>query len=81
LQRYRDLLEERLAEIEPPLDHRARLARQLLLLIEGATAVAAIDGPDRVGADAHDPAAALIAAATPADSHVKRAARKSLHQR
>jgi BetI-type transcriptional repressor, C-terminal len=41
LQRYRDLLEDRLAEITPPCDDPARLARQLLLLIEGATVIAA----------------------------------------
>jgi AcrR family transcriptional regulator len=68
LQRYRDLLEDRLAEIEPPPADPAQLARQLLVLIEGATTIAAIDGPDQVGADARAAAAALIAAATPSSA-------------
>lgn len=63
LRRYRDLLEVRLAEIAPPPADPALLARQLLLLIEGATIIAAIDGPADAGADAHAAAAALIAAA------------------
>lgn len=62
LARYRDLLTERIAELHPtPPDPRA-LARQLLLLIEGATVMTAIDGPDisRAATDARAAAAALV---------------------
>jgi AcrR family transcriptional regulator len=63
LQRYRNLLEERLAQIEPRPADPARLGRQLLLLIEGATTIAAIDDPNHAGPDARAAAATLIAAA------------------
>jgi hypothetical protein len=72
LQRYRNLLEERLAEITPSHEP-ARLARQLLLLIEGATTVAAIDGTDQPGADAHAAAAVLVTAAMASGPRSRRA--------
>lgn len=58
LDRYRDLLERRLSDArvtDPPT-----LARQLLLLIEGATVVTAIDGPAHTGHDARRAAEALL---------------------
>lgn len=69
LTRYRALLEQRLREVDPPAggpgDGRpnidsAALARQLLLLIEGASVVTAIDGSATAGADARAAAAALL---------------------
>ncbi|MFB9837776.1 TetR/AcrR family transcriptional regulator [Actinoallomurus acaciae] len=61
---YRELLAERLAELDPPPAEPARLARQLLLLIEGATTVATIDSGDVTpGADARDAARILIRSA------------------
>lgn len=66
LRKYRDLLEERLTDIG--LDHLQAhsLAAQLLLLIEGATAVTAVDGPGSgAGQDARRAAIALLAAVAP----------------
>jgi Fe2+ or Zn2+ uptake regulation protein/AcrR family transcriptional regulator len=65
LARYRDLLERRLGEVSPPLAEGAAVARQLLLLIEGATIVTAIDGSpaSQAGRDARCAAQALLAAA------------------
>jgi AcrR family transcriptional regulator len=65
LRRYRDLLEERLLEIG--FDHlqASSLAGQLLVLIEGATAVTAVDGPGSgAGADARQAAKTLLAGAS-----------------
>lgn len=65
LRKYRDLLEERLREIG--FDHlQARsLAGQLLLLIEGATTVTAVDGAGSgAGFDARQAAMTLLAGAT-----------------
>ncbi|HEX4226122.1 MAG TPA: TetR/AcrR family transcriptional regulator [Pseudonocardiaceae bacterium] len=70
LKRYRDLLEERLAEAgvaEP-----APVARQLLLLIEGVTMVTTIDGDNSAGADARAAALALIEAAARKDRKARR---------
>lgn len=62
LSRYRALLEDRLRDIEA--DDPATLARQLLLLIEGASVVTAIDGgTSAAGADAREAAALLVEAA------------------
>lgn len=58
LARYRDLLAARAAEAG--LDDAAALARQLLLLIEGASVVTAIDGNPDAGADARRAAETLI---------------------
>lgn len=62
LQTYRDLLVGCLAEagIADP----APLARQLLVLIEGATVISAIDGDPAPAADARTAAEALLASAT-----------------
>jgi AcrR family transcriptional regulator len=62
LQRYRNLLEARVAEITPRPADPAALARQLLLLIEGATTMAAIDDPVHAGPDARAAAATLLGA-------------------
>ncbi len=61
LQRYRDLLERLLAEAGVPVP--APLARQLLLLIEGATVIAQIDGDGACCTDARVAAEALLDAA------------------
>lgn len=61
LVRYRALLETRLEELAVP-DVPA-LARQLLLLIEGASVVTAIDGDPAAGADARAAAELLVSAA------------------
>jgi AcrR family transcriptional regulator len=58
LTRYRGLLERRLREAEVP--DAAGLARQLLLLIEGASVVSAIDGTPDAGADARAAAERLL---------------------
>ncbi|HWE89797.1 MAG TPA: TetR/AcrR family transcriptional regulator [Pseudonocardiaceae bacterium] len=63
LTRYRALVEERLGEIG--VADPAPLARQLLLLIEGASVVATIEQDGSVGADARSAAADLIAAKMP----------------
>jgi AcrR family transcriptional regulator len=60
LVRYRDLLEARLQEAGVPASAAPGLARQLLLLIEGASVVATIDGTPASGADARLAAAELI---------------------
>jgi AcrR family transcriptional regulator len=61
LERYRNLLEELLSEsgVSAP----GPLARQLLLLIEGATVVTQIDGHGVAGDDARSAAEALLDAA------------------
>ena len=63
LERYLELLAERLAELEPPPADADLLARQLLVLIEGATVVAAArpDEAARSLAAARAAAAALVA--------------------
>lgn len=63
LERYLELLAERLAELEPPPADADLLAHQLLVLIEGATVVAAArpDEAARSLAAARAAAAALIA--------------------
>jgi AcrR family transcriptional regulator len=58
LTRYRALLEERLREMK--VADPTGLARQLLLLIEGASVVTTIDGSPGAGADALAAAARLI---------------------
>jgi AcrR family transcriptional regulator len=63
LARYRSLLESYLRDAG--LDRPERLARQLLLLIEGATVVTAIDGEVTAGHDAHAAAETLLDAALP----------------
>jgi AcrR family transcriptional regulator len=63
LARYRELLETRLGEVG--VSDPEPLARQLLLLIEGASVVATIDGAGG-GADARTAAVTLLAAALPA---------------
>lgn len=64
LHRYRELLTERLEHLDPPLVEPRALASQLLLLIEGATVVRAIDGPtSRAGHDSVVAATRLISAA------------------
>ncbi|TVT26148.1 TetR/AcrR family transcriptional regulator [Amycolatopsis rhizosphaerae] len=60
LTRYRALLEERLREIGA--GDPEGLARQLLLLIEGASVVTSIEGSPGPGADARAAAARLIGA-------------------
>lgn len=58
LDRYRALLEDRLSAagvLDPPM-----LARQLLLLIEGATVVSAIDGGQQTGREARRAAETLL---------------------
>lgn len=66
LARYRELLTERLTELDPTPPDPASLARQLLLLIEGATVLATIDGQhtSRAATDARTAAAALVHTAT-----------------
>ena len=59
LARYRDLLERLLIEAGVP--EPVPLARQLLLLIEGATVVTQIDGDGAAGADASRAAETLLA--------------------
>ena len=61
LHRYRDLLEDRLAGLD--VADPAALARRLLLLIEGASVVVAIEGTTDAGTDARAAAAMLLAAA------------------
>ncbi|MFD9888654.1 TetR/AcrR family transcriptional regulator [Amycolatopsis sp. NPDC058986] len=63
LARYRALLEERIREtgVEDPIP----LARQLLLLIEGASVVTTIDRDLGAGADARAAAATLLRAQLP----------------
>jgi AcrR family transcriptional regulator len=61
LHRYRQLLTERLTEAGLDRPHASRTARQLLLLIEGATIVTAIDGPSATaGADARATAELIL---------------------
>ena len=60
LVRYRTLLEDRLHEAGVTGAPAATLARQLLLLIEGASVVTAIDGEPGAGVDARAAAAALL---------------------
>ncbi|MBS2533073.1 TetR/AcrR family transcriptional regulator [Catenulispora sp. NF23] len=64
LHRYLDLLEDLLAGLA--VADPETLARQLLLLIEGASVVVTIEGTTDAGADARKAAAALLRAATPA---------------
>lgn len=64
LTRYRSLLEERLRGLD--IADSPVLARQLLLLIEGASVVSSIDGDPSAGADARVAAERLIDAQTPA---------------
>jgi AcrR family transcriptional regulator len=59
LVRYRDLLTTRL--VEAGVADPGPLANQLLLLIEGASVVTAIDGNPRAGHDARQAARALLA--------------------
>lgn len=61
LTRYRTLLESRLRTVG--VRRPKTLARQLLLLIEGASVVCTIDGGARAGTDARTAAVALLAAA------------------
>ncbi|MGH3430328.1 MAG: TetR/AcrR family transcriptional regulator [Mycobacteriales bacterium] len=61
LGRYRALLESRLREAGA--SNPATLARQLLLLIEGASVISTIDGTAGSGADARDAAKQLLSAA------------------
>jgi AcrR family transcriptional regulator len=63
LTRYRGLLERRLGEAGLPAGaDPAALARQLLLLIEGASVVTSIDGTATAGADARAAAERLLPA-------------------
>ncbi|HEX4356964.1 MAG TPA: TetR/AcrR family transcriptional regulator [Pseudonocardia sp.] len=70
LSRYRGLLERRLREAGPPEGGAdpAALARQLLLLIEGASVVTSIDGTATAGADARAAAERLLPE-SPATEH------------
>lgn len=64
LTRYRDLLSSRLREVGlPPHADLDALARQLLLLIEGASVITTIDGSPAAGADARAAAKSLLATA------------------
>jgi AcrR family transcriptional regulator len=63
LARYRRLLEER--SREAGVADPAALARRLLLLIEGASVVTAIDSSPDAGADARQAAADLLAQSLP----------------
>ncbi|NIH83896.1 TetR/AcrR family transcriptional regulator [Amycolatopsis granulosa] len=63
LVRYRRLLEDRIEQAG--LADAARLARQLLLLIEGASVVVTIDATTAAGADARAAAEALLSAHRP----------------
>ena len=67
LSRYRELLTERIAELQPTPPEPSALAHQLLLLIEGATVLTAIDGPDisRAATDARAAAATLVRSGAP----------------
>jgi AcrR family transcriptional regulator len=58
LERYRELLAALAADAA--LAEPERLARQLLILLEGATVVAAIDGTPAAAGDARQAAAALL---------------------
>lgn len=58
LTRYRSLLEDRMCDLK--VADRAALARQLLLLIEGASVITTIDGDTSAGLDARAAAAQLI---------------------
>lgn len=69
LSRYRCLLRERLAELDPPPHDLDALADQLLLLIEGATTIAAVDTDAARSAAAHARAAATILIAAATDAH------------
>jgi AcrR family transcriptional regulator len=60
LSRYLSLLTDRAVEAGVPLDDATALARQLLLLIEGASVVTTIEGSAAAGDDARRAAAALI---------------------
>jgi AcrR family transcriptional regulator len=63
LRRYRELLTERLTEAGLGPEDAAQTARRLLLLIEGATVVTAIDGPaTTAGTDARATAELILAA-------------------
>lgn len=62
LHRYLDLLQNRLTGLA--VADPGTLARQLLLLIEGASVVVTIEGTTDAGADARAAAAALVRAAT-----------------
>jgi AcrR family transcriptional regulator len=64
LTRYRGLLERRLREAEVP--DATGLARQLLLLVESASVVSAIDGTPDAGADARAAAERLCSSTPPA---------------
>lgn len=64
LVRYRELLAQRLAGLD--VEEPERVARQLLLLIEGASVVASIDRDPTAGHDARAAALLLLAGATPA---------------
>lgn len=66
LARYRGMLEAHLRDAG--LADPAPLARQLLVLIEGATVVALIDGDPRVGRDARAAALTLLDSAVRATS-------------
>lgn len=63
LTRYRDLLTNRLDGLG--VDDPDLLARQLLLLIEGASVVTAIDGDTTAGRDAREVALQLLERAAP----------------
>jgi AcrR family transcriptional regulator len=60
LTRYRVLLEDRLRDLD--IDDPPALARQLLLLIEGASVITTIDGTPAAGVDARNAATELIRA-------------------
>ena len=64
LVRYRELLAQRLAGLD--VEDPERVARQLLLLIEGASVVTSIDHDPTAGHDARAAALLLLAGATPA---------------
>ncbi|MBO0848864.1 MAG: TetR/AcrR family transcriptional regulator [Pseudonocardia sp.] len=70
LTRYRDLLASRLREAGlPPHADPDALARQLLLIIEGASVVTTIDGSPAAGADARAAAESLLASAARRTGH------------
>ncbi len=62
LTRYRSLLEDRMCDLN--IADRPALARQLLLLIEGASVVTTIDGDTSAGLDARATAVQLLKAHT-----------------
>lgn len=62
LQTYRDLLERCLDETG--VKHAHGLARQLLMLVEGATVISAIDADPSPAVEAREAAEALVVAAT-----------------